>query len=64
MPQFFPNVDMGKWPNISNYMLRCASRPAFEKAFGKQTQQLCQTAVQAYLTPKAAGGLGGLFSKK
>ncbi len=29
MPQFFPDINMGYWPAISGYMLRCASRPAY-----------------------------------
>ena len=36
VPQFFPDVSWGKWRNISEYMLRCASRPAYAEAFGKQ----------------------------
>ena len=34
VPQFFPDVNMGKWPQVSAYMLRCAEREAYGRAYG------------------------------
>lgn len=50
VPQFFPEVKMGIYPNIVNYMARCLERETFVKAFGEQTKQLCVAKCQEYLT--------------
>jgi glutathione S-transferase len=36
--QFFPNVDLSRWPNLVRYMTDCASRPGYGQAFGEPTQ--------------------------
>lgn len=36
--QFFPQIDLSRWPNVVRYMKDCASRPAYEKAFGSRVQ--------------------------
>lgn len=36
--QFFPDVDLSTWPNMVQYMKRCASREAYGKAFGAPVQ--------------------------
>ena len=38
VPQFFPMINLSKWPNISSYMLACVQRPAYAQAFGPQVQ--------------------------
>jgi len=46
MPQFFPDLDVSVWPNMSKYMLRCAQRPAYAKAYEKETPSIiakCQS---------------------
>lgn len=37
--QFFPNVDLTRYPAIASYMKRCAQRPAYAVAFGADTAQ-------------------------
>eukprot|EP00977_Amphora_coffeiformis_P030271 scaffold45806_cov237-Amphora_coffeaeformis.AAC.2 len=37
--QFFPGVDLSRWPNLKRYMKDCASRPAYAKAFGEKVQK-------------------------
>jgi glutathione S-transferase len=32
--QFFPDVDLSPWPATQSYMLACAGRPSYRKAFG------------------------------
>lgn len=36
--QFFPNVNLAQWTHVVAYMIRCAERPAYGKAFGDQVQ--------------------------
>mmetsp|Transcript_40018 Transcript_40018/g.113411 ORF Transcript_40018/g.113411 Transcript_40018/m.113411 type:complete len:271 (+) Transcript_40018:60-872(+) len=36
VPQFFRDVNMGKWPSVSKYMLRCASRDAYAMAYQQE----------------------------
>jgi glutathione S-transferase len=36
--QFFPGVDLSRWPNVVRYMQECASRPAYAQAFGENVQ--------------------------
>eukprot|EP00591_Stephanopyxis_turris_P013519 CAMPEP_0195510476 /NCGR_PEP_ID=MMETSP0794_2-20130614/3110_1 /TAXON_ID=515487 /ORGANISM="Stephanopyxis turris, Strain CCMP 815" /LENGTH=258 /DNA_ID=CAMNT_0040637903 /DNA_START=36 /DNA_END=812 /DNA_ORIENTATION=- len=38
VPQFFPDVDLGRWPNVVRYMKDCVKRPAYGKAFGGDVQ--------------------------
>mmetsp|Transcript_34902 Transcript_34902/g.48403 ORF Transcript_34902/g.48403 Transcript_34902/m.48403 type:complete len:258 (-) Transcript_34902:220-993(-) len=49
VPQFFREIDMGRWPNISAYMLRCTERDAYIKAFGAETAAYCKAMCQKYL---------------
>jgi glutathione S-transferase len=39
VPQFFQGIDLSRWPNVVNYMKRCAERPAYGEAFGSNVQQ-------------------------
>ena len=39
--QFFPDVDLMRWPNIVEYMKACASREGYGKAFGDRVQGYC-----------------------
>jgi glutathione S-transferase len=34
--QFFPDVDLSPWPAMQSYMLICAGRPSYRKAFGER----------------------------
>jgi glutathione S-transferase len=36
--QFFPGVDISRWPNMVEYMKSTCARPCYAQAFGKQTQ--------------------------
>lgn len=36
--QFFPEVDLQRWPHMVNYLKQCAKRPAYAKAFGDNIQ--------------------------
>jgi glutathione S-transferase len=36
--QFFPGVDLSRWPSIVEYMKTTASRPAYGQAFGLKVQ--------------------------
>lgn len=36
--QFFPDIDLSRWPNIVRYMLDCALRPEYASAFGENIQ--------------------------
>lgn len=56
--QFFRDVDMGKWPAISAYMLRCASREAYVKAYEQEApflQAKCKDFVENADKPKGKG---------
>jgi glutathione S-transferase len=56
--QFFPQVQLAqKWPNMVQYMLDAASRPAYRLAFGGDTQAEVVNNLQAQ-QQKAAGGRG------
>lgn len=36
--QFFPDVNLTPWPHLAAYMQRCASRDAYQRAFGDRVQ--------------------------
>ena len=36
--QFFPGIDISRWPDVVRYMKDCASRPGYGAAFGDKTQ--------------------------
>jgi len=38
VPQFFRDIDLSRWPNIVRYMKDCASRQAYQQAFGGNVQ--------------------------
>mmetsp|Transcript_7458 Transcript_7458/g.16345 ORF Transcript_7458/g.16345 Transcript_7458/m.16345 type:complete len:259 (-) Transcript_7458:311-1087(-) len=65
VPVFFPNANLSRSTHIAAYMLRCASRPAFGRAFGEQHAALVQAKARAWLEqPNTAGGAPGPFWKK
>eukprot|EP00527_Entomoneis_sp_CCMP2396_P009740 CAMPEP_0198137260 /NCGR_PEP_ID=MMETSP1443-20131203/779_1 /TAXON_ID=186043 /ORGANISM="Entomoneis sp., Strain CCMP2396" /LENGTH=246 /DNA_ID=CAMNT_0043798633 /DNA_START=46 /DNA_END=786 /DNA_ORIENTATION=+ len=37
--QFFPTVDLSRWPNVVKFMKESASRPAYARAFGQDLQE-------------------------
>lgn len=45
--QFFPGVDLSRWPNIVRYMTASCSRPAYAKAFGAGVQSSLLNALTA-----------------
>jgi glutathione S-transferase len=59
--QFFPQVQnlAQKWPNMVQYMLDAALRPAYGLAFGADTQTKVVNNLQAQLQKAKAGGGGG-----
>ena len=57
--QFFPGVDISRWPNLIRYMKDCASRPAYAQAFGKNVQGYLVEKLEA--KPKESGKLFGMF---
>lgn len=36
--QFFPGVDICRWPNMKQYMITTCGRPSYAKAFGENVQ--------------------------
>lgn len=36
--QFFPTINLTRWPNLVRYMRDCASRPSYQQAFGTNVQ--------------------------
>ncbi|XP_075263301.1 uncharacterized protein LOC142354820 [Convolutriloba macropyga] len=40
VPQFFRDINMGKWPAVSQYMLRCASREGYAAAYSQEAPYL------------------------
>jgi glutathione S-transferase/alpha,alpha-trehalase len=58
--QFFPQVQLAqKWPNMVQYMIDAASRPAYQQAFGGNTQSEVVGNLRAQ--QKAAKKLFGMF---
>lgn len=41
VPQFFPDVDLSRWPNMVRYMKNCAGREGYGEAFGANVQGSC-----------------------
>ena len=54
MPQFFPDLNVGAWPSISKYMLRCAQRPAYKMAYKKEHTYV-EAKCQAYIDSSPRG---------
>ncbi|CAE8627398.1 unnamed protein product, partial [Polarella glacialis] len=46
VPVFFGGQNMSRRPNVAAYMKRCASRPAFVKAFGQGHAEAVMTKIQ------------------
>jgi len=60
VPQFFPSVNLMKWPNVRRYMLELCQRPAYAGAFGGLvTTQLSQLLMA--MTKSRAKKRFGLF---
>lgn len=49
VPVFFNNVNMSARPNISRYMNRCALRPSFERAFGKDHTEMVKRKTASWM---------------
>jgi len=57
VPQFFPDVDVSKWPNVQRYMKQLCERPAYVRAYGEAvTSRLSDV-----LSGKGESKLFGLF---
>jgi glutathione S-transferase len=54
--QFFPDVDLSRWPSIVRYMKSCASRPAYGRAFGEDLQSRLVGKLAATGSPKKKFG--------
>lgn len=37
--QFFPDINLNRWPYIVTYMKECAGREMYAKAFGSNVQK-------------------------
>ena len=67
LPQFFGDrINMQRWPGISAYMLRCASRPAYAKAYEREVATvigICEkwVALAESEEPAASKKLFGMF---
>lgn len=57
--QFFPGVDISRWPHMKRYMKDCAQRKAYGKAFGEKTQKYLVEQLEA--EPKQQQKLFGLL---
>lgn len=55
--QFFPGVDLSRWPNVVRYMRECAERPAYAKAFGENVQSYLVKALGDMDQPKKLFGM-------
>eukprot|EP00961_Rhodomonas_salina_P142594 1919789-Rhodomonas_salina.1 len=49
VPQFFPDLDLGRWANIAAYAERCANREAYEEAYGAAVAKLVRARCAAYV---------------
>jgi len=57
VPQFFPDVDVTKWPNVQRYMKQLCARDAYVRAFGAGVA----SQLTALLSRKPDSKLFGLF---
>eukprot|EP00980_Cylindrotheca_fusiformis_P020764 scaffold7755_cov104-Cylindrotheca_fusiformis.AAC.9 len=55
--QFFPGVDLSRWPNMVKYMKSTCERPDYAKAFGEQTQRLLLAQLGSTSTEKKMFGM-------
>ncbi|CAJ1945305.1 unnamed protein product [Cylindrotheca closterium] len=55
--QFFPGVDISRWPYVKAYMKDCCIRPAYAKAFGEKVQGLLLSQLESEATPKKLFGV-------
>jgi len=49
VPQFFKGINLNRWPNVVQYMKRCAERPAYGEAFGGDVQQYLISSLDAMM---------------
>jgi glutathione S-transferase len=40
LPRFLKDIDLNRWPNVVQYMLRCASREGYGKSHSPQVKNL------------------------
>jgi glutathione S-transferase len=50
--QFFPDVDLSRWPHMVTYTKKCASRPFYAKAFGENIQKYLVKALEDMGKPR------------
>ena len=55
--QFFPGIDLSRWPNVVKYMKACAERPAYAKAFGSNVQAYLVDALESMGSEKKLFGM-------
>ena len=53
--QFFPGIDVSRWPNMKRYMKDCASRESYGKAFGERVQTYLMDQLEAEPKKKVFG---------
>ena len=55
--QFFPGVDVSRWPHVKAYMKDCCSREAYGKAFGDKVQNFLLSQLGSEAAPKKMFGV-------
>jgi glutathione S-transferase/alpha,alpha-trehalase len=53
VPQFFPDVSLTNWPHLARYMMDCANREAYGKAFGSKVQGFLVEYLNSFVAKKA-----------
>ena len=43
--QFFPGIDLSRWPSVVKYLQTCVSRAAYGQAFGNRVQSSLERAL-------------------
>lgn len=59
--QFFPGIDISRWPNICNYLKECVSRNAYGQAFGQKVQAFLEQALDDMTEEEQPKKLFGMF---
>jgi glutathione S-transferase len=58
--QFFPGIDLSRWPNVVKYLQVCVSRSAYGQAFGGNVQAYLEQALKD-MTQDEPKKLFGMF---
>ena len=58
--QFFPGIDLSRWPNVVKYLKVCVARSAYGEAFGGNVQSYLEQALRD-MTQDEPKKLFGMF---